>query len=208
MKRPGKFIEGSIVLMWFLAVFAFLAAAATYVQELVRQVGPFDAPNNPISPFTASFGLASFIVIAYLARRSGWKTALLSATAGVIAAPMIFELPFDLIVFGKTFPPTPALQFSLLFFLPLFLVEILSFLLLTFSPIAKLSRYTMFSLAAMFFVFAVWALFGFAYPSSLLPIALNVVSKMFSFIAVITIFLPQKGIPQVKNSANILIGGA
>ena len=78
----------------------------------------------------------------------------------------------------------------LLFFLPLFLVEIISFMMLTLSPLTHLSRYTLYALGAMFLVFAVWALFGFSYPSSAVPIALNALSKILSFVVAITLFLP------------------
>ena len=105
---------------------------------------------------------------------------------------MIFELPFDLIVMGRTHPPVPAVQFTLLFFLPLFLWEFSSFALLTLSPLMKLSKYTLFSVAAMLYVFAVWALFGFPYPSRPIPFALNVISKILAFAAAITLFLPQR----------------
>jgi hypothetical protein len=64
--------------------------------------------------------------------RYGVKEALLSAVAGIIAASMVFELPFDLIVVGKTYPPDPALQYSLLYFLPLFVVGIGSYAMLSF----------------------------------------------------------------------------
>jgi hypothetical protein len=57
-----------------------------------------------------------------------------------------------------------------------------------------LSKYTLFALAAMFLVFAVWACFGFSYPSDPIPIALNAVSKILSFVAAVTLFLPQKRI--------------
>jgi hypothetical protein len=86
---------------------------------------------------------------------------------------------------------TPEVLFMLLFFLPLFLVEIISFMMLTLSPLTRLSRYTLYALGAMFLVFAVWALFGFSYPSSAIPIALNALSKILSFVAAITLFLPQ-----------------
>ena len=56
----------------------------------------------------------------------------------------------------------------------------------------RLSRYTMYSLAAMFFVFAVWAFFGFGYPSDPLLIAFNGVSKILAFIAAITLFVEMK----------------
>jgi hypothetical protein len=62
------------------------------------------------------------------------------------------------------------------------------------APLTKMSKYTLFSLAAMFLVFAIWALFGFSYPSYPIPFALNAVSKILSFVAAVTLFLPQKGI--------------
>jgi hypothetical protein len=46
---------------------------------------------------------------------------------------MIFELPYDLIVMWRLYPPVST-QLTLLYFLPLFLVEISSFSLLTMSP--------------------------------------------------------------------------
>lgn len=191
-ERPGKAIGISLVLIWVLAVATFIVAAGIYVTTLYQQVGQFAQPENPISPITALSGLVTFIVITILAGHHGLKIALGSAIVGTIAAPMIFELPFDLIVMTRTYPPTPAVVFMLLFFLPLFLVEIISFMLLTLSPATKMSRYTLFSLAAMFYVFAVWALFGFSYPSSATSIALNALSKILSFVAAISLFLPEK----------------
>jgi hypothetical protein len=191
-KRPGKYISFSIIVIWFLSVSTFLVAIITYGEVLIQQVGPYTPPKNPITPITAISALISFIVIAYLSRRSGFWIALGSAIVGVFAAPMIFELPFDLIVMWRTFAPAPATRFTLLFFLPLFLVEISTFALLTLSPLTKLSRYTLFSLAAMFFVFAVWALFGFSYPFTPAPIAFNMISKILGFVAAVTLFLPLK----------------
>ena len=192
VESPGKFIGSAIVLMWLLSGFSFLVAAVTYVDELRKQVGPFTVPKNPITPITASSALITFIVIIFLTRRDGFKLALVSAAVGTIAAPMIFELPFDLIVFGRTYPPNPAIQYSLLFFLPLFGVEIASFAMLSFSSAMRLSNYTLFCLAGMFLVFAIWALFGFVYPFTALPIVLNGLSKVLAFAASVTLFLPCK----------------
>jgi hypothetical protein len=104
---------------------------------------------------------------------------------------MIFELPFDLIVLNRIYPPIPPapLLFRLLFFLPLFLVELSTMSFLTFSPLTRLSRYTLFSLAGFFVAFAVWAAFGFAYPSDPLATAFNDISKVLSFVTAITLFL-------------------
>lgn len=192
VKKPGKFLGVSLVVIWLLSVTTFLVAVTTYVRVLYQQVGHFTGPVNPITPVTMLSGLVTFFVIAYLARRSGFWIALGSAIVGTIAAPMIFELPFDLIVMWRTYPPDPAIQFTLLFFLPLFLVEISSFAMLALSPVMKLSRYTLFLLAGIFLIFAVWALFGFAYPAAPMPIILNTISKILAFATAISLFVPQE----------------
>jgi hypothetical protein len=192
VKRPGKFLGITIVLTWLLSVTTFLVAVGIYVLTLYRQVGPFTAPANPITPVTETLGVAAFIAIAILASRSGFWAAFGSAIVGTIAAPMIFELPFDLIVMWRTYPPAPHIPFTLLFFLPLFLVEVSSFAMLALSPVMKLSKYTLFPLAGMFLIFAVWALFGFAYPAAPIPIALNMISKVLAFVTAISLFLPQQ----------------
>lgn len=188
--RPGRTVGIFLLVMWFLSLATFVIAVGTYVSALYEQVGPVTLPTSPISPITGLSSLVAFIIIAYITRHAGLKTALGSAMIGTVVAPLIFELPFDLIVMGRTYPPAPAAQYTLLFFLPLFLLEIASFSLLTLSPVTKLSNYTLFSLGAMFFVFAFWALFGFSYPSSPISFVLNSVSKVLSFVAAVTLFLP------------------
>ena len=189
--RPGKAVSALLIVMWVLSLATFLIAAGTYTRELFGQYGNFTPPASPISPITGLSGLVTFVMIAFLTRHHGLKLALSGAIIGTVAAPMIFELPFDLIVMHRIFPPMSA-QFRLLFFLPLFLVEISSLSLLTLLPRARLSKSTLFSLAAIFFIFAVWALFGFSYPSRPIPFALNAASKILCFVASITLFVPHE----------------
>jgi hypothetical protein len=192
IKRPvGKTVSVFMITIWGLSLVTFLVAVVTYGGQLYQENLLGTPPTNPISPITELCGLAAFIIIVCLAINHGWKVALGSAFVGTAAAPMIFELPFDLIVMFRTYPPIPPSPnlYRLLFFLPLFLVEISTFSLLTLSPLMKLSKYTMFSLAGMFFVFAVWAFFGFSYPSNPISITLNGISKVLSFVTAITLFL-------------------
>jgi hypothetical protein len=195
-KKPGKVLGISLVVMWFLSVIAFLVAVTIYVTVLSQQVGHITAAANPITPVTMTSAVLTFFIIVFLAQKSGPWVAIGSAIVGTIAAPMIFELPFDLIVMWRTYPPAPAIPFTLLFFVPLFLVELLSFAMLTLSPLAKLSRSTLFLLAGMFLIFAVWALFGFAYPSAPIPIAFNMIAKVIAFAAVVSLFLTPEKIVQ------------
>jgi hypothetical protein len=51
------------------------------------------------------------------------------------------------------------------------------------------TAYACYAVAGMFVVFAVWAAFGFAFPSEPLPFALNVISKILCFVAAIMLFV-------------------
>ena len=190
VKRPGRVLSVSLVVLWLLSVTTFLVAASIYGRADEQQMIHFTGPMNPIAPVTITSGVVAFFVIVSLAQQSGFRVAVGSAIVGTIAAPMIFELPFDLIVMGRTYPPAPAIPFTLLFFLPLILVELSSFAMLTFSPYVRLSRATLFLLAGMFLIFAVWALSGFSYPAAPLPVALNTISKILAFATAVSLFLP------------------
>jgi len=186
--RPGRFLGALLISSFVLAILTFLTAITAYGLADVQQGITFTS-TNPITPVTLTAAFVTFFVILFLARKSGAGVAIGSAIVGTIAAPLIFELPFDLIVLWQTFPPSPPTLYTPLFFFPLFLVEILSFALLTLSPVMRLSKVTIFLLAGMFFVFAVWALAGFAYPSTPFPIAMNMLSKIVAFAVAISLFL-------------------
>lgn len=213
VKRPGLFLGIALVLMWLLAVTTWVIAVAAYGLAIYQQKGPSTVPPDYTAPVTLTLLVVAFVVIfvVSLAQRGRFWLAVGSAMVGTIAAPLIFELPFDLIVMGHTYPPAPGALFTLLFFLPLFLVEISSFALLTFSPVMKLSRYTLFALAGMFVIFAIWAMVGFAYPLSPLPIALNMISKVLAFAAAVSLFLPaEKSAAQdgASSAATVAVTGA
>ncbi len=49
------------------------------------------------------------------------------------------------------------------------------------------------------FTFIVWALFGFAYPASPIPFALNAITKVLAFATAISLFLPQVQVTQAHS---------
>ena len=189
-RGPGKVVAAAIITAWSLSVIMFLVALVAFVLALVQQDPTIVGPADPITPVTAISALITFIVILSLTRDAGIKVSVGSAIVGVIAAPMIFELPFDLIVMTRVYAPRPAPLFILLFFLPLFIVEVLSLAMLTLSPRMRLSRPALLIFAGMLLIFAVWALFGMAYPYDPIPILLNVVSKLVAFAVAISLFIP------------------
>jgi hypothetical protein len=193
--RPGRTAGVFLVLVWVLSLATCLVALIAYVVQLGEAHLVETLPTNPIHPITGLSAAVAFAVIAYAARHHGWRIALGSAFVGTIAAAMIFELPFDLIVIARAsplIPPSPDL-YRLLFFLPRILVEISTFSLLTLSPLTRLSKYTLFSLAGMFFFFSFWAFLGFGYPSDPLSIALNGISKVLAFVTAAAMFVDVHG---------------
>jgi hypothetical protein len=193
--RPAPATVAGLLLAWLAAGVAFLACVSVYVQHYVAAYPGRTTPVNHIAPVTFLSAVAVFVIVLIVTRRSlSAGPRLASAAIAAIAAPMIFELPFDLIIMARTYPaipPHPA-AYRALFFVPLFLIEITTLLLLRLAPTVRLTRATFFSLALMLGVFAVWAGFGFGYPSTLAPTTLNIASKILAFVTVLTLFVSRR----------------
>jgi hypothetical protein len=177
-----------MIAIWLLAIYSVLVATIVYGLQVKQAYPDFVAPHVRVGTFVDA--PVTCFVILYLTRRWGWKIALSSAVIGTAAAPMIFELPFDLIVMTRTNPPIPThpILYRQLFFLPLFLVELSTVSLLTLLPSMRVTAYAAYAVAGMLVVFAVWAAFGFAFPAEPLPLALNVISKILCFVAATMLF--------------------
>jgi hypothetical protein len=190
---PARSLAVGLFVTLLFAIVAFAVGLSLYVEQLRRLHLLQAPPTDPIAPVTVIAVMITFIVI-FVASPHRFSTRLLSAAVGAMAGPMIFELPFDLIVMTRTYPPVPPdpALYRAYFFAPLILIEITSLSLLALSPMARLSRSALVSFALMLAVFAIWAMAGFGYPSSPLPITLNVISKILAFVTVLTLFLPQR----------------
>jgi hypothetical protein len=190
VKPPGRVVTGFLIAIWLLSILMFLVAARAYVNQMRETQLLYRAP--PVRVGTLVYAVISFCVIVYLTRRFGWRIALASGFLGAAAAPMFFELPFDLIVIGNVYPSLPPnpLVYRALFFVPLFLIELSTIALLSALPSMRITRGATFALAAMFAIFSVWAAFGFQYPDEWLPKSLNVLSKILAFVAGTLLFVP------------------
>jgi hypothetical protein len=186
---PGGTVAGFMIAIWLLSIYTVIVATHVYGLQ-VRQAYPdFSAARVRVGTFVDA--PISFFIILYLTMRWGWKIALASAVIGTAAAPMIFEFPFDLIVMTRTNPQLPdhPMLYRQLFFLPLFLAEFSTISLLTLLPSMQVTAHAAYAVAGMFVVFAIWAVFGFAFPTEPLPLALNVISKILCFVAAIMLFV-------------------
>ncbi len=198
---PTRPVTRAVMLLaWFASIVAFLVCLTIYVQQYMHAYhlsAAAAAPKDRIAPITLTAVAVVFVIILSRSRPS-FGTRLASGAIAALAAPLIFELPFDLIVMARTYPPIPPepALYRALFFVPLFLIEITTLLLLRTSPMVRLTRAAFFSFALMLGVFAVWALSGFGYPSAPLPLALNIVSKLLAFVTALTMFLPQEAAPE------------
>jgi hypothetical protein len=203
LPRPGQTARTVILSAWGAAIMAFLICFSIYLHQLIQQHLIRSRPPQPIFPVTAACMVALFFAILYLGRSLNQEARLGSAFIGAIAAPMIFEFPFDLIVMTRTYPavaPDPAL-YRVLFFAPLFLVEFTTLALVSLSPLVRLSRAAFFAFALMLLIFAAWALFGLGYPSAPLPFAFNAGSKVVAFVVALSLFFPQRVPSQVLLTA-------
>lgn len=189
--RPGGTAAAFMIAIWLLALYNVIVATFVYGLQLKQAYPSFVAPRLIVGKFTFVDSLVTFFVILYLTRRWGWKIALASAVIGTVAAFMIFEFPFDLIVMFRTNPtiPTHPLLYRQLYFLPLFLAEFSTVSLLTLLPSMRVTAYASYAVAGMFVVFAVWAALGFAFPAKPLPLLLNVISKILCLVAAIMLFV-------------------
>lgn len=206
---PGPTASGGTVafltVAWLLSIVTFLVDLVVYGIQASEVHLTLPSPANHVTPVTLVCAGVSFVVVAALtpARlRTRLGNALLCACAG----PMIFELPFDLIVLARTtaIPPTPGLYIAL-FFLPLFAVEVLTLALAATRPGARLTRWSAAWLAGMFAVFTVWALVGFEYPWGGLPLALNIVSKVLAFAVALSLFVRRDQLDTARRRGATLV---
>jgi hypothetical protein len=170
LARPGRASQAATIAVWAVALLALLVCSAIYIQHGSHEirVAGLSAPTirAPILPVTLTADAVLFVII--ISRSSpDLPTRLTSAVIGVIAAPMIFELPFDPFVIGRIrgFPLEPRTYVALVY-VPLVLTEISTLLLLRLSPMVRLTRPTFVCFALMLGVWALWALSGFGYPSA------------------------------------------
>ena len=202
-RRPGRAVAVLLLLSWLLSLMTFVVALAAYAEQEIERGIAQAPPANPITVVTFTSAALLFTVVLAVGLGAGVRPALGSAVVGAMAAPMVFELPFDLVIMARTYPPIPPAPalYRALFFLPLFLVEVTTLALLTLSPRIAVTRGTLFSLGGMFLVFAAWGLAGFEYPATTLPIVLNVASKILAFVATLTLFVPPHTWAAVRRAA-------
>ena len=192
LPRPGSTLTLFMLVAWGLAGVAFLSCLAANVAQERREHIAKVPPADPITLWTLTATILLMLVV-YIATPHGRWTRVSSAAIAAMTAAAIFELPFDLIIWTRIYPPVPPdpALYRALFFAPLVLVELTTLSLLTMAPMAKLSRTVFFCLALMLLVFAGWALAGFGYPSTPVPFAMNVVSKILAFVTALSLFFPE-----------------
>jgi hypothetical protein len=191
LPRPGSALSGFLLAGWGLSGVAFLACLAAYVSQEERDHVARRPPADPIALWTLTAAVVLMLVVCVATPGGRWVR-VSSAAIAAMAAAAIFELPFDLIIWTRIYPPVPPDPelYRALFFAPLVLVELTTLSLLSMT-MAKLSRPACCCLALMLLVFAVWALAGFGYPSSPVPLAMNVVSKIIAFVTALSLFFPE-----------------
>jgi hypothetical protein len=180
LPTPWRWLKVVIVVVWILQILILLR-----IFKHISTVDPSAGVTGPVLPVTLAVAAFTFVLVAYFLRRDGAAVALGSAFAAAVAGPMVFEFPFALIVAPVSSVPTdPGATLTI----PFFLAMITTIALLTFSRKAAVTRYSVYFLGAMFLIFGVWALFGFAYPSDPALLSLNSLSKVLGFATIVAMF--------------------
>jgi hypothetical protein len=194
-RRRGRAAKVFMIAVWLLSGW-LLAIGLQVAGLLAMHAFPGQtAPPSPTWPLTATSMVVTFVLILVIGAQQGFRAhvSFPSALFGALAAPFVFEFPFDLVIVTRTVPPIPPDPTLLrtVYFAPLLFVAVTTIALLALSPMVRVSRGTLGALAAMFIVFSLWAaLFGFAYPGSSGPLAMNVLSKILAFVTTVTLFVP------------------
>jgi hypothetical protein len=193
LPSPGRAGKIMLLAIWGFAVAALLVCGAVYVSQAHQKGIRTASPITPVTPVTLAGVAVLFIVIARVENTRGSDVAVGTAALGAAVGPMIFEVPFDLIIMTRTYPVIDPALFRLLLFGPLLLTGITTLALLSLSPVVRLRRTTLWCFAGMLAVFAAWSLFaGFRYPSAPGPITLNAVAKVLALATALTLFWPQR----------------
>jgi hypothetical protein len=192
LPRPGRAAKIILLAAWVLAIVALVVCVAVYETQALRAGYSVTKRSNPITPITLIGVCVVFVAIAFAHKASGQRVALVSAVSGALAAPWIFEVPFDLIVMPRSHPVIDPGLYRMLLFGTLILVGLTTLALLWLSPVVRIQRATLWCLAGMLALYAVWGLFGFSYPSAPGPITVNALSKIVALVTALTLFLPQQ----------------
>lgn len=190
--QPRRTVVITMIAIWVAAIVALLVFVAVYEVQLIQAGSVPVKRSDPITPITLVGILAVFVIIAVVHRARGWRVALGSALIGALAAPWIFEVPFDLIILPRTHPGIDPGLYRVLLFGPLILTGVMTVVLLALSPVVRLRRLTLLSFAATLSVFAAWGLLGFGYPSTPGSIILNTLSKILGLFTGLSLFLPRR----------------
>jgi hypothetical protein len=199
---PGPVASGGVtailVIPWILAIATFLVNMVAYIEQGHEVHLKFPSPANYVTPVTLTCAAVTFLAVVVLTPARP-RTRIANGFFAACAGPMIFELPFDLIVFTHTsaIPPAPGLYIALYFF-PLFIIEVLTIGLAITRVGARVTRWTAIWLAGMFGVFMLWALIGFEYPWGGLPLTMNILSKILAFAVVLSLFVRRENLAAAR----------
>lgn len=180
LPNMGKVLGVIVIVIWALSILFFLR-----INQIFAKYTGGAANLGPIFPITIVSAVATFCYAAYVTRRGGPPSSLGNGLLAFIAGPMVFELPFALIIIPLVKAPLLA---EILFLVPLFTIVIATLSMLLLSRRIALTKNAVYIFAGMMFVFALWAVDGYSYPTNLLTIALNGISKVLSFACIGALF--------------------
>jgi hypothetical protein len=199
LPKMGRILGIIVIIIWAFAILTFLKINKDYSKYT-------GAATNlgPIFPITLLTASCAFGYVAHISRRGGVGSALGNGFLAFVAGPMVFEFPFVLIVIPMVKAPLIP---EIIFLTPLFTIIFTTLALLLLSRRIAITKYSVYLLAGMIFVFAVWALEGYSYPTNPVSFILNAVSKVLGFACVAALFSigESKGLQKLPNEGKQIL---
>ena len=110
LPRPGFTLTVFMFAGWGLAGVAFLACLGVYwAQERHEHIAKAPPPD-PIALWTLTSAVALVLVVCIVASPHTWRVRVPSAAIAAMGAAAIFELPFDLVIWTRIYPPPTGEQ--------------------------------------------------------------------------------------------------
>jgi hypothetical protein len=201
LPKMGKIVGLVVIIIWAFSILTFLKINKDYS----RYTGA--ATNlGPIFPITLLTAFCAFGYVAYVSRRGGFGSLLGNGFLAFIAGPMVFEFPFVLIVIPRVKAPLIP---EIIFLTPLFTIIFTTLALLLLSRRIAITKYSVYFLAGMIFIFAIWALEGYSYPTNPVSFTLNAISKVLGFACVAALFSSResRGSQKLPNEEKEILAG-
>ena len=142
-RRRGRGAKVFIFAVWLLSLWTLAIGWQVAGHLAIAAFPGRAAPPSPTWPLTATAMVVTFVLILVIGAQQGFRARadFPAAVFGALAAPFVFEFPFDLVIVTRTVPEIPPdpIVFRVAYFAPLLFVAVTTIAMLALSPMVRVS---------------------------------------------------------------------